>query len=46
MKKLSDDLLLESYFKARELKLSPDFILLIEREIKRRSLFHKIRVSS
>ncbi len=33
MEKLSDDLLIESYLKARELKLSNDFILLIKKEI-------------
>ncbi len=43
MKKLSDDLLIESYFKAIKLKLSPDFIHLIETEITRRSLGHRIR---
>ncbi|WP_449538385.1 sporulation histidine kinase inhibitor Sda [Ferdinandcohnia sp. Marseille-Q9671] len=43
MKKLSDDLLIESYFKAKKLKLSPDFIHLIETEILRRSLGHRIR---
>ncbi len=43
MKKLSDDLLIESYFKAIKLKLSPDFIHLIETEILRRSLGHRIR---
>ncbi|MGD6895213.1 sporulation histidine kinase inhibitor Sda [Bacillus infantis] len=46
MRKLSDELLIESYLKARELNLSPDFIRLIETEIHRRSLTHKIRVSS
>ncbi|WP_084374917.1 sporulation histidine kinase inhibitor Sda [Neobacillus soli] len=46
MRKLSDDLLIESYFKARELNLSPDFIGLIESEIHRRSLYNKIRMSS
>jgi developmental checkpoint coupling sporulation initiation to replication initiation len=46
MRKLSDELLIESYYKARELKLSKEFLLLIETEIKRRSLAHKIRVSS
>ncbi|WP_078545500.1 sporulation histidine kinase inhibitor Sda [Litchfieldia alkalitelluris] len=46
MRKLSDDLLIESYFKATELKLSPEFIFLIEKEIRRRSLSHKIKVSS
>ncbi|MDQ0156040.1 sporulation histidine kinase inhibitor Sda [Robertmurraya andreesenii] len=46
MRKLSDDLLLESYFKAKELNLSSDFILLIETEIHRRALSHKIKASS
>lgn len=46
MRKLSDDLLIESYFKAKELNLSKDFILLIETEIHRRSLAHRIKVSS
>ncbi|MTH52505.1 sporulation histidine kinase inhibitor Sda [Bacillus mangrovi] len=43
MRKLSDELLIESYYKATELKLSQDFIVLIECEIKRRSLNHVIR---
>jgi developmental checkpoint coupling sporulation initiation to replication initiation len=42
MNKLSDDLLIESYAKARKLKLSGDFIRLIETEILRRSLTDKI----
>ncbi|WNS77626.1 MULTISPECIES: sporulation histidine kinase inhibitor Sda [unclassified Bacillus (in: firmicutes)] len=46
MRKLSDELLIESYYKAIELKLSSDFINLIKTEIHRRSLSHKIRVSS
>ena len=46
MRKLSDELLVESYFKARELNLSSDFILLIETEIHRRSLSHRIKASS
>ncbi|GAA0340876.1 sporulation histidine kinase inhibitor Sda [Bacillus carboniphilus] len=46
MKKLSDQLLLESYYKARELNLSPEFIRLIETEIHRRSLTHQIKKSS
>lgn len=46
MRKLSDELLIESYFKARELNLCPDFIGLIESEIQRRSLFNKIKQSS
>ncbi len=43
--RLSDELLIESYFKAVELKLSKEFILLIEKEIQRRSLSHKIKKS-
>ncbi|QED48716.1 sporulation histidine kinase inhibitor Sda [Cytobacillus dafuensis] len=46
MRKLSDELLIESYYKAIELKLSLDFIRLIETEIHRRSLSHNIKVSS
>ncbi|RLQ98146.1 sporulation histidine kinase inhibitor Sda [Falsibacillus albus] len=46
MRKLSDELLLESYYKAKELNLSLDFIRLIESEIQRRALLHKIKVSS
>ncbi|PLS01227.1 sporulation histidine kinase inhibitor Sda [Neobacillus cucumis] len=46
MRKLSDELLIESYFKARELNLSPEFINLIESEIHRRSLYSKIKKSS
>lgn len=38
MEKLSDDLLIESFYKAKELKLSSEFIYLIEREIQRRRL--------
>lgn len=46
MRRLSDELLIESYFKARELKLSPDFIILIENEIHRRSLSKQLKLSS
>ncbi|MDY0408508.1 sporulation histidine kinase inhibitor Sda [Virgibacillus soli] len=46
MEHLSDDLLIESYHKANELKLSPDFILLIKEEINKRQLNHKIKYSS
>ncbi|OLO38848.1 sporulation protein [Alkalihalophilus pseudofirmus] len=46
MKKLSDELLIETYFKAMELKLSEDFINLIKHEIDRRSLTDKIKLSS
>lgn len=45
VKKLSDDLLIESYYKARELKLSPEFIRLIEIEMQQRALLDKIKVS-
>lgn len=38
MKKLSDELLIESYIKAKKLKLNSDFIALIESELHRRSL--------
>lgn len=38
MEKLSDDLLIESYVKARELQLNREFIHLIEQEIHRRAL--------
>lgn len=46
MRKLSDELLIESYFKAIELNLCTEFILLIELEIHRRSLSNKIKISS
>lgn len=46
MYKLSDELLIESYYKAIELDLSPDFIRLIEAEIHRRSLSVKMKVST
>lgn len=46
MRKLSNELLIESYFKAKELRLSQDFIRLIELEIHRRSLTNKIKISS
>ncbi|HEY2420862.1 MAG TPA: sporulation histidine kinase inhibitor Sda [Neobacillus sp.] len=46
MRKLSDELLIESYYKAKELKLCQDFILLIESEIHRRSLFNSMKIPS
>ena len=46
MRKLSDELLIETYHKAKELDLSPDFISLIEKEIHRRSISHITAVSS
>jgi developmental checkpoint coupling sporulation initiation to replication initiation len=45
MSKLSDELLIESYYKAIDLKLSLDFISLIEAEIEKRSLTNLIKVS-
>ena len=36
--KLNDQTLLASYFKAIELKLDKDFILILEEEVKRRAL--------
>ncbi|GGJ83650.1 hypothetical protein GCM10007063_02670 [Lentibacillus kapialis] len=44
MEYLSDELLLESYYKANELNLSPDFIYLIEKEIYKRNLMHKVKL--
>ncbi|WP_163970068.1 sporulation histidine kinase inhibitor Sda [Oceanobacillus halotolerans] len=46
MEHLSDDLLIEAYYKANELNLSPDFLLLIKKEIERRNLTNKIKQSS
>jgi developmental checkpoint coupling sporulation initiation to replication initiation len=46
MEKLSDELLTESYYKAKELKLNPEFILLIKQEIIRRSLEDKLQQST
>jgi len=42
MEHLSDELLIESYHKANELKLSPDFLSLIKDEIHRRCLTDKL----
>jgi len=38
MSKMSSELLLESYIKAKELQLCPEFIHLLELEIQKRSL--------
>jgi developmental checkpoint coupling sporulation initiation to replication initiation len=46
MEHLSDELLIESYYKACELNLSQDFIQLILDEIIKRSLLHKIKLPS
>lgn len=43
MDHLSDQLLIESYRKANELNLSPDFISLIKNEIIKRQLLEKIQ---
>lgn len=43
---MPDELLIASYFKAKELNLNPDFIYLLETEIRRRSLIHLIKISS
>jgi len=45
MENLSDELLLESYYTACELKLNPDFLSLFEEEIQKRCLSHKIKHS-
>lgn len=46
MKNMSDELLIESYYKAMILKLDPQFLYLLEKEINRRALSNKIKVSS
>ncbi|GAB4073371.1 hypothetical protein GCM10028778_08940 [Barrientosiimonas marina] len=43
MEYLSNELLMESHDKANRLNLSPDFINLIEQEIQRRGLTHKLK---
>lgn len=43
---MSDDLLLESYYKARDLNLSLDFILLLENEIRRRFRVNPLKLTS
>lgn len=40
MSKLSDDLLIKTYFQAIDLELSPEFIKLLEKEIRYRFLQH------
>ena len=46
MSKLPDDLLIESYFKAKDIKLNPLFIQLLEAEIRRRSLDFKVQLTT
>lgn len=38
MKALSDDLLIESYLRAKKLKLKQEFIYIIEKEMRKRDL--------
>lgn len=45
LRDLSDDLLVETYKKAKELELAPDFVSLIEQEINRRSKHRSSLVS-
>lgn len=46
MKNLSNELLIETYFKAIELKLSSEFVFLVKEELGRRSLLAKIKKTS
>ncbi|KGA98476.1 sporulation protein [Alkalihalobacillus alcalophilus ATCC 27647 = CGMCC 1.3604] len=46
MHNLSDELLIETYYKAVELNLNHDFIELIKLELLNRSLMDKIKLSS
>ncbi|MHA6258844.1 sporulation histidine kinase inhibitor Sda [Sporosarcina sp. CAU 1771] len=46
MKNMSDELLIESYLQAKDMKLNPHFIYLLETEIRRRSLMHVLKISS
>ena len=46
MSKLTDEVLIESYFKAKDLNLNPDFMLLLEKEIRRRFLNDKLNKSA
>jgi developmental checkpoint coupling sporulation initiation to replication initiation len=41
MKKLSDYLLIETYYKAKKLKLNPHFIRILETELFQRSLLQE-----
>lgn len=42
MSKLTDELLIEAYFKAKDLNLNAEFIVLLENEIRQRFLITKI----
>ena len=41
MSKLTDELLIEAYFKAKDLNLNKEFIVLLENEIRQRFLITK-----
>lgn len=45
LRDLSDDLLIETYQKAKELNLAADFVSLIEQEINRRSRYRSSLIS-
>ncbi|MDV2581060.1 sporulation histidine kinase inhibitor Sda [Alkalibacillus haloalkaliphilus] len=46
METLSDQLLIDSYYKAKNLNLNHDFIQLIEKELKKRKLIDHLKESS
>jgi len=46
MYNMPDELLIESYFRAVNLKLNPDFIQQLETEIRRRSILRKLKKPS
>ncbi len=46
MENLSDELLIETYRKALELKLNQDFIDLIYKELYKRSLHDRVKLTS
>ncbi|MFC3041600.1 sporulation histidine kinase inhibitor Sda [Virgibacillus xinjiangensis] len=46
MQHLSDELLIHAYEKALSMNLDGDFISLLEEELERRQLWHRLRQSS
>lgn len=42
MKNLNNDMLVEAYVKAKELRLNEDFIVLLQKELEQRDLQHKV----
>ncbi|WP_343782244.1 sporulation histidine kinase inhibitor Sda [Alkalibacillus silvisoli] len=46
METLSDQLLIDSYYKAKKLDLNHDFIHLIKKELKKRNLIDQLKESS